>query len=235
MKVAKLLILILAVNPVFSQDIEVKLKDVFSLTDSQIKPFLDEAVKNSKAFSVPEPVPYYETNKNSSETQDPYLYLPIFTKAIYEYEFTSSEFSGTKKVVVEYKDYSEKDSQASATIYFYNKKEVKTFDLNIKIKNNGLFVTGSILEGARTEIPIPLFKGKEWSENSNKNRVSSFSARIQTPAGNFENCLKIVTAIAGGDAGNAERYYAPNIGLIYEKISAEDKQELIRLVSYKKL
>lgn len=207
------------------------IKRIFSATDSQIATFA--FLENYNGFEIPTPSGFtVESSKNSSETANPYLYLPITVKAVYEYEYTSSEFQGSKKVVVEYNGYSEKDSLTYASITYYNKNGQRTYDYTIKIANNGIVVSDTILAGPRIEIPFPLFKGKEWTENADKNRVSTFSAKTSVPAGNFENCLKIVTKIGGGDAGVAERYYAANIGLVLESVNAEDKQEALKLVSF---
>jgi len=46
--------------------------------------------------------------------------------------------------------------------------------------------------------------------------------------------MKIVTKLAGGDAGKSVRYYAPGIGYILEEYSGEDKNcELELLAIYK--
>jgi hypothetical protein len=44
--------------------------------------------------------------------------------------------------------------------------------------------------------------------------------------------MKVTTKIGGGDAGSAERYYAPGIGLVYEEVRGEDVQETIKLISW---
>ncbi|GAB4033793.1 MAG: hypothetical protein Fur0012_13800 [Elusimicrobiota bacterium] len=231
LKTAKLLLIVFALSSGLSAQglADRAIEKAFSATDSQII-----SVGNYKGFEVPSPTGFsVDATKSSSETADPYLYLPISIKGVYEYEFTSSEFQGTKKVVVEFKGYSEKDSMASASITYFNKNSQKSNDFTLKIADNGIISSDTVLAGARIEIPFPLFKGKEWTENSDKNRVSTFSAKISVPAGNFENCLKITTRIGGGDAGVAERYYAPNLGLVMETVNAEDKQETLRLVSFK--
>ncbi len=235
LKAAKLLSITVSLAfSVSAQDFaENAIRKTFSATDGQMAPFI--SLENYKGFEIPSPAGFSaDPSKNSSETADPYLYLPISVKAVYEYEYTSSEFQGAKKVVVEYKGYSEKDSLTAASITYYNRNGQKTYDFTIKIANNGLIVSDTILAGARVEIPFPLFKGKEWTENADKNRVSTFSAKASVPAGSFENCLKIITKIGGGDAGVAERYYAPNVGLVLESVNAEDKQETLKLVSFSK-
>lgn len=176
------------------------------------------------------PLPQFRTEtRNSSEVHDPYIYLPIFKKVRYEYSYQSTNFSGSKKIVVEYLEYSEKDSLVKARITYYNKKNTKTIDYSLKITDKGIYATDSILGGERLEIPIPLFKDKRWTENGNENRVIGFSSKIEVPYGNFDNCLKILTNIKGAEIGKRERYYAPNIGLVKEVIKFEDKTDIIEL------
>jgi len=235
--IAKLsIILSITAGSAFSQISAPEIKNFFNTSDIQLNDVFNQGLKISEKFEIPIPsLPYLDTSKNSSESLDPYNYLPIFNRVVYEYEYTSSEFIGNKKVVVEFKGYSEKDSLTNVTITYYNKKGTKIVDYTIKISPSGLISSDSILGGSRIELPIPLFKDKQWTENSNNNRITSINAKVQTQAGTFLNCLKVYTRIGGGDAGSAERYYAPGIGLVMENVNAEDKQESIKLVSFKKL
>ena len=226
-------IIILSSVSAFAQA-AVVIPDAFLTSDAQFSGDVGQAAAELERFDVPAPVnPFVEPGKDSSETADPYVYLPIQVRMVYEYEYTSSEFLGSKRVTVEYKGYSEKDSLTNASITYYNKNGVKNYEFQIKVNPNGLSVSDTILAGvARIEIPFPLFKGKEWTENSDKNRVSTFSAKTSLPAGNFAGCLRITTKLGGGDAGSAERIYAPGIGLVSETITAEDKQESLKLISF---
>lgn len=191
--------------------------------------------KNVTIEEIPAPQKTIITTKNSTETQDPYLYLPIFKKVRYEYSYESTNFTGKKKITVEFINYSEKEASVSAKITYYNKKDVKTIEYSLKITEKGILATDSILGGERIEIPIPLFKDKRWTENDKENRVIGFSSKVETPYGNFENCLKILTNIKGTEIGKRERYYAKNIGLVKEIIKFEDKTDIISLEKFEEL
>jgi len=196
--------------------------------DYEISP---DIIKN---ISVSVPSPDYSTiaSKSSQNVVDHFKYMPIFKKARYEYEYESTNFTGKKKVIVEFKGYSEKDALASASITYFNKKDAKTIEYSIKITEKGILATDSILGNERIEIPIPLFKDKRWTENGNENRVIGFSSKIQTPYSNFDNALKILTNVSNSEAGKIERYYAENIGLVKEVIKIEDKTDILTLVNY---
>ncbi|MGC9070001.1 MAG: hypothetical protein ACP5IO_01655 [Elusimicrobiales bacterium] len=193
-------------------------------TDINIK---TEGIKTE----LPTPKPQI-LNKNSTQTHNPYLYLPIFKKIRYEYSYTSTNFIGTKKIEVEFVEYSTKDSLTTATITYYNKNNVKKVNYQLKITDKGIFATDSIIGDQRIEIPIPLFKDRRWSENGNENRVIGFSSKVKTPYGSFDSCLKILTSIKGSEIGKNERYYAPNVGLVKEVFKSEERVDTIELVKF---
>lgn len=193
--------------------------------------------KKSEKIEIQNPKPAIDIplSRTSSETQNPYLYLPIFKKMRYEYSYQSTNFVGKRKIVVEYKEYSEKEFQTKVTLTYFNKKDTKTIEYFLKITEKGILATDSILGGERLEIPIPLFKDKRWTENDKENRVIGFSSKAETPYGTLQNCLKILTNIKGAEVGKRERYYAPNIGLVKEIIKFEDKTDIIELERFEEL
>jgi len=177
------------------------------------------------------PVPdYVIESRSSSQIVDHFKYLPVFDKGTYEYEYESTSFTGKRKIVMEFLGYSEKDSSTLVSLTYYNKKDTKTFNYTIKITQRGIIFNDIITGEERTEIPIPLFKDKRWSENGNENRVIGFSSKVETPYGKYDNCLKILTSLK--ENGKMERFYAEGIGLVMEKIKTEDKTDILTLVRY---
>jgi uncharacterized protein (DUF2235 family) len=65
--------------------------------------------------------------------------------------------------------------------------------------------------------------------------VISLSDKVSIKAGKFANCMKIVTMLAGGDAGKSVRYYAPGVGYILDEYSGVDKPCELALVSVSKV
>ena len=82
------------------------------------------------------------------------------------------------------------------------------------------------------EFPLPPVVGKEWNKQPDLYKVEALDAEIETPAGKFTNCLKVVRLVAGGDAGFEERYYAEDVGLVY--VMSNDEADPYELALTKK-
>ncbi|MDT8286019.1 MAG: hypothetical protein RQ748_02825 [Elusimicrobiales bacterium] len=187
-------------------------------------------VGGNDSFSIPEPLIVRPETKDSATE-----FFPMIKNRIYEYEYTSSEFLGTRRLTIAYLDYSEKEGFLTARLTAYNRTTPWVEDYSVQFKGDGLHATSSPLGGPRLEIPLPLYQNRSWSEGQLYNRVTSLRYKTTVPAGQFEGCLKILTKIGGGDAGSAYRIYAPGVGLVEEALSAEDRQDHIRLVSVKQI
>ncbi|MDQ7773854.1 MAG: hypothetical protein RDU13_10055 [Elusimicrobiales bacterium] len=187
-------------------------------------------VGNGDAFSIPEPLIIKPETKDTATE-----FFPMRKSRIYEYEYTSSEFLGSRKLTIEYLDYSEKEGFLTARLTAYNRNTPWVEDYSVRFKADGLHATSSPLGGPRVEIPLPLYQNRSWTEGAYYNRVTSLKHKVTVPAGTFENCLRILTKIGGGDAGSAYRVYAPGVGLVEEALSAEDRQDHIRLVAIKQV
>lgn len=199
--------------------------------------FSHDIIKNLPKIDIEEPKASIDETvlKTSSQSQDPYIYLPIFKRVKYEYSYQSTNFVGKRKIIVEFIEYSPNENQTKVLLTYFNKKDVKTIEYFLKITDRGILATDSILGGQRIEIPIPLFKDKRWTENDKENRVIGFSSRAETPYASFQNCLKILTNIKGSEIGKRERYYAPYIGLVKEIIKIEDRTDIIELEKFEEL
>lgn len=215
---------------------------IFMTSGIHIAPdILENAIEDAISNFVP-PAPVPDDLKDSvidrdalnlsTEQEIGLNYFPIKKNIKLEYEYTSSEFLGKKRVIIEISEYSEKDNSAKAKMIIFKGNRYESTDYNIYITESGILATDSILDGKRTEIAFPVKLGKVWTEGRNKNRISSLNAKITVPAGELTNCIKIITKIADGDAGSAVRYYAPGIGLVYEEVKGEDVQETIKLLNW---
>jgi len=221
------------------------LENIFSNTDSQMIPEVKSSmemfdavaeiipeVKNAmyKTAFLPDPQdPELKGNKITGAAMD---FYPINQLMTYNYEYTSTDFLGTKYVTFEFINYSEKDNlvKVNVTITKDDKSSKMAYDLTLAY--DGIYSTNSFLEGPRLEMPNSIYRGKAWTKGANKNWISSVKSRVDVPAGHFENCVRIKTRIGDGDAGSAVRYYSRGIGLLYEEWQAEDKVETLRLISY---
>jgi len=188
--------------------------NVLAATDPGLAEAYRKAGENLPVFSVPAPVSI--SNDRYSDTPAD-QYLPISRRAVLEYEYTSSEFTDPKTIRLEYLSYSEKDKTAAVNMIIFNKTRPRVINFVVAAQTDGIRSSDSPLYGPRMEVPFPLTYNMVWNEGADRNRVAALNA---------------TTRLSGGDAGSAERYYAPGVGLVYEKINSEDRQETLRLTSY---
>jgi hypothetical protein len=207
------------------------LETVLARTDSALADGFVKAAQNMPSFSVPAPASIAPDQARAADTLAA-DYLPLNKRAIYEYEYTSSEFAETKTIRVEYTEYSESARSVKVNMVILNRSKPKVSSFVMTAGPSGVSASDSPISGPRLEIPFPLAYNQVWNDGAGRNRVAALNARVTVPAGTYNACLKIVTKLGGGDAGAAERYYAPGIGLVSEQINAEDGQHSIRLVSY---
>ncbi|MBI2362562.1 MAG: hypothetical protein HYV15_04185 [Elusimicrobia bacterium] len=85
------------------------------------------------------------------------------------------------------------------------------------------------------ELPLPPVVGAVWTAGGDSLRIASDRAAARTPAGRFTGCLRVEVLLSGGDAGSAERYYAPGLGLVRESVSEEGDPSDKALLSYGRL
>ena len=205
------------------------LDGALSRTDAVLAAEFARAAQDMTPFTVPPPVSISDGRYTDTPAAD---YLPLDKKAVYEYEYTSSEFTGVKVVRVEFLDYSDAEKSVRINMVIFNKTKPKVSNFSIASTPAGISASDSPLYGPRVEIPFPLTYNMTWNEGSDRSRVAALNAKVTVPAGTYNGCLKIVTRLGGGDAGSAERDYAPGVGLVYEQVNAEDHQETIKLTSY---
>lgn len=203
---------------------------VADATDPVLAAALRKAQENMPVFSVPPPV---SISKDDRETNTPPAdFLPLAKRAVLEYEYTSSEFQGAKTVRVEFMSWSDADKTAAVNMIIFNKNKPKVSNFVIASGPSGIRSSDSPIYGPRLEIPVPLAYNMTWNEGADHSRVAALNAKVAVPAGAYSGCLKITTRLNGGESGAAERYYAPGVGLVYERVISEDRQDTIKLTSY---
>jgi len=206
-------------------------ENVLRATDPALSEAFRKASGTMPIFTVPPPVSISKDDERAGDTPAA-DYLPLNKRAVYEYEYTSSEFLGAKVVRVEFMSYSDADKSASVNMIIFNKNKPKVSNFVIAASPSGIRASDSPLYGPRVEIPFPLTYNMTWNEGADRSRVAALNAKLTVPAGDYTGCLKITTRLNGGDAGSAERYYAPGVGLVYEQLISEDRQETIKLTGY---
>lgn len=103
----------------------------------------------------------------------------------------------------------------------------------------GTWLEFSVVEDASSvrvegvvELPLPPSVGASWDAGGDALSIESDRAAVRTPAGRFEDCLRVRVLLAGGDAGTGERLYAPGVGLVRESLSDEGDPTERVLTSY---
>jgi len=198
---------------------------VLAATDPALAAAVRLALQD-KQFAAPVPAPF----ESAKAAFGPELYAPFHRDGIYNYEYTSTAFTGTKTMRLEFGTYSAKDFSVTVrkTIFEANGPQVSIF--KVYLTQTGIQAGGSPLAGPRLEMPAQLTYNMTWDEGQDHSRVAAVNTTMKTAAGNFTGCVRIITRLGGG--GTINRYYAPGVGLAAEQLLTAGKQEMISLVSY---
>ena len=162
-------------------------------------------------------------------------YFPLKDRTRFEYKFTSTEFEGEAKIYIDILEVKKKAAKTVAQArMIFELRDSHTTQYTITRDAKWLTTADGVIIGGRREFPLPVKEGAKWDECPDSSEVVSLSDKVSIKAGKFAKCMKIVTKLAGGDAGKSVRYYAPGIGYILEEYSGEDKNcELELLAIYK--
>ena len=136
-------------------------------------------------------------------------YFPLVKGSRREYAMRSAEGSGhyTLEIVEVRKNGAVITAKCRHTLNWNGEPETVT---EYDIVNDGK----EIRRGQDTELQLPAKVGSEWTRPPRRYFIEVLDASMQTPAGKFENCLRVAYQIAEGDGGSGERYYAPGVGLV---------------------
>lgn len=163
-------------------------------------------------------------------------YFPLKAQTRYEYKFTSTEFEGIAKVYIDVLEVKKKAGKTVADArMIFELRDSHTTTYAITRDAKWLTTADGVIIGGRREFPFPVKEGAKWDEHPDSSEVVSLSDKVSIKAGKFANCMKVVTMLAGGDAGKSVRYYAPGVGYILEEYSGEDKTCEIELLAVTKV
>lgn len=76
----------------------------------------------------------------------------------------------------------------------------------------------------------PIKKGNSWESENKIFKITSLNEKVKTPAGEFENCIKIVITAEDEPVNNI--YYKPGLGLIKQEYIGEDYSVVSSLEEY---
>jgi len=163
-------------------------------------------------------------------------YFPFKEQTRFEYKFTSTEFEGEAKIYIDILEVKKKTGKLVAQArMIFELRDSHTTEYTITRDAKWLTTADGVIVGGRREFPLPPKEGAKWDESPDASEVVSLSDKVSIKAGKFANCMKIVTMLAGGDAGKSVRYYAPGVGYILEEYSGEDKTCELELVAVSKV
>ncbi|MFH1619646.1 MAG: hypothetical protein ABIG11_07040 [bacterium] len=160
-------------------------------------------------------------------------YFPLKKNLRLKYVYTSSEFENASTVLIDIisVDKKGKSVRAKARMTIDIKGTATSAEYTITRDSKWIVTGDGIVVGGRKEIPVRPVKGARWDAYPDASEVVSVNEKVRVPAGRFNRCVKVVTRLAGGDAGSAVRYYAPGTGFVLEKYSGENMQAEVKLVS----
>jgi len=163
-------------------------------------------------------------------------YFPLKDNTRLEYLFESTEFEGKAKIYIDIFQVTKKaDSIIAQAKMTFILRDTTDDDYIITKNKKWITTANGVIIGGRREFPLPVKLGNTWVEAPDASEITSLSEKVSVKAGKFEKCMKVVSHLSGGDSGKSVRYYAPGIGYVLEKYSAEDKTCKIELVSVSKL
>jgi len=152
-------------------------------------------------------------------------YFPLVKGAVREYATQSSQGEGTYKVEV--LEVSTKGPVTTAKCRRTIKipSEPETVAEVVVTKD-----ASGVHEGADVEFKAPVKVGTEWLSPPRRNWIEALDAAVETPAGKFQDCLRVAYLIAEGDGGSGERLYAPGVGLVKAVDNDEGEPFMYQLV-----
>ncbi len=163
-------------------------------------------------------------------------YFPLKEKTRFEYKFTSTEFEGAAKIYIDILSVAKKAAKTVAQArMIFELRDSHTTEYVITRDAKWLTTADGVITGGRREFPMGAKEGAKWEEYPDSSEVISLSDKVSIKAGKFAKCMKIVTMLAGGDAGKSVRYYAPGTGYILEEYNGEDKTCELELVAISKV
>lgn len=145
-------------------------------------------------------------------------YFPLVKGALREYAVENSSGAGSEKIEV-----LEVSSQGAATTAKCRRtvtrpgKPAEAAEFTVTKDDRG------VREGENVEFSNPVAVGTEWIRAPRRFWIEALDAEVETPAGRFQDCLRVAYLIAEGDGGSGERHYAPGVGLV--KIVENDEAE----------
>lgn len=140
-------------------------------------------------------------------------FFPLAKGAVREYAVENA--AGAGRMTIEVLEVSTADGVTTARCRRTEAGEASEFTV---VKD-----ARGVRAGDVPEFELPLEIGTEWILPPRRYWIEALDAAVETPAGKFQDCLRVAYLIAEGDGGSGERHYAPGVGLV--KVSENDEGE----------
>ena len=165
---------------------------------------------------------------------EPEDYFPAEKGNHWEYEGTGNDYASFKSEVL----YTENDHRIQiqeinpatsvAAVYTITDKAVtRVYFTGEKYDQENLLQKAD--NDQTIILQTPLRKGTKWTTKKGQREIQSVSETVETPAGTFKNCLKIVIKEAGS---TSYEYYCNNVGLVKREFKTPDMQVSSILKNY---
>ncbi|MGE5380718.1 MAG: hypothetical protein ACM3NT_06575 [Methylocystaceae bacterium] len=144
----------------------------------------------------------------------PSKYFPLTVGSYWIYEGTGNEFASFKRTVVYAQgnrgQIEEAGGDISGSVFLTNQCAVTRiyFSPEQYQRKNLLNATPN---DNTIIINTPLSKGTIWYTREGTRTITSLNTRVETPAGQFKNCLAVKLQ---GDGYTITEYFAPRIGMV---------------------
>lgn len=81
-------------------------------------------------------------------------------------------------------------------------------------------------------VEAPIVEGTTWTQNGRIYKIENTKAFVETPSGNYENCVQIIVNYEN-QAVEESYYYKPKLGLVFQKYTDGDFVITSSLSEYK--
>ena len=146
-------------------------------------------------------------------------YYQLVKGRVYRYDFQSPEWPYNNVMTIRAKNIKTAGGKTMADIE-------ESFPDPDDAPDNGLHVHEWKVERSATGVKerwphekvenwvlrTPLEKGATWESNESKFKIASLTAKVEVPAGVYENCLHVTYASEG--IGTGELFYAKGVGMV---------------------
>lgn len=191
--------------------------------------------QSAKSPSTPaEPAKEPSTGKSTAPSApDLAAYFPMTVGSTWQYQGEGNEYASFKREVIfaaSNKGQLKEDNggTVSAQVFQVDANSITRVFFQGEEYNSKNFLQ-SPANDSTVILKTPLQVGTQWQDGSSTRKIVDTAAQVKTPAGVFENCIKV--EIAGSD-GTVNEYYKKGVGMVKREFISGDAAITSTLASY---